>query len=79
MRLMRKRDFARKGGGNACPKDRTNKVDNISLEDSMKENSPIPHTGNNLLSDADQRWSKRTLRTKIDGMIYERTTIAKPK
>ncbi|MDO5527524.1 MAG: hypothetical protein Q4F85_15740 [Prevotella sp.] len=45
----------------------------------MKENSPIPHTGNNLLSDADQRWSKRTLRTKIDGMIYERTTIAKPK
>lgn len=26
---------------------------------------------------ADQRWSKRTLKAKIDGMLYERTAIAK--
>lgn len=26
---------------------------------------------------ADQRWSKRTLKTKIDGMLYERTAIAR--
>ena len=26
---------------------------------------------------ADQRWSKRTLKSKIDGMLYERTAIAK--
>lgn len=26
---------------------------------------------------ADQRWSKRTLKAKIDGMLYERTVIAK--
>lgn len=26
---------------------------------------------------ADQRWSKRTLKAKIDGMLYERTAVAK--
>ena len=26
---------------------------------------------------ADQRWSKRTLKAKIDSMLYERTAIAK--
>ena len=26
---------------------------------------------------ADQRWSKRTLKSKIDSMLYERTAIAK--
>lgn len=26
---------------------------------------------------ADQRWSVRTLKTKIDSMLYERTAIAK--
>ncbi len=25
----------------------------------------------------DQRWSKRTLKARIDGMLYERTAIAK--
>lgn len=26
---------------------------------------------------ADQHWSKRTLKAKIDGMLYERTALAK--
>lgn len=30
-----------------------------------------------LIMAADQRWSKRTLKAKIDGMLYERTAIAK--
>ena len=30
-----------------------------------------------LTMEADQHWSKRTLKAKIDGMLYERTAIAK--
>lgn len=42
----------------------------ISLEDDLKRQFYLTMA-------ADQRWSKRTLKAKIDGMLYERTSIAK--
>lgn len=42
----------------------------ISIEDDLKRQFYLTMA-------ADQRWSKRTLKAKIDGMLYERTSIAK--
>ena len=42
----------------------------ISIEDDLKRQFYLTMA-------ADQRWSKRTLKSKIDGMLYERTAIAK--
>lgn len=42
----------------------------ISIEDDLKRQFYLTMA-------ADQRWSKRTLKAKIDGMLYERTAIAK--
>lgn len=42
----------------------------IPIEDDMARNFYLTMA-------ADQRWSKRTLKAKIDGMLYERTAIAK--
>lgn len=42
----------------------------ISIDDPLKREFYITMA-------ADQRWSKRTLKAKIDGMLYERTAIAK--
>lgn len=42
----------------------------ISIEDELKREFYLTMA-------ADQRWSKRTLKTKIDGMLYERTAIAR--
>lgn len=42
----------------------------ISIEDDLQRNFYLTMA-------ADQRWSKRTLKAKIDGMLYERTAIAK--
>lgn len=42
----------------------------ISIEDGLKRQFYLTMA-------ADQRWSKRTLKAKIDGMLYERTAIAK--
>lgn len=42
----------------------------IPIEDNLARNFYLTMA-------ADQRWSKRTLRAKIDGMLYERTAIAK--
>lgn len=42
----------------------------ISIEDELKRQFYLTMA-------ADQRWSKRTLKSKIDGMLYERTAIAK--
>lgn len=42
----------------------------ISIEEDMKRQFYLTMA-------ADQRWSKRTLKAKIDGMLYERTAIAK--
>lgn len=42
----------------------------ISIEDPIKRKFYVTMA-------ADQRWSKRTLKAKIDGMLYERTAIAK--
>lgn len=42
----------------------------ISIEDKLKRDFYLTMA-------ADQRWSKRTLKAKIDGMLYERTAIAK--
>lgn len=42
----------------------------ISIDDNLKRQFYLTMA-------ADQRWSKRTLKTKIDGMLYERTAIAK--
>lgn len=42
----------------------------IPLEDKLKRDFYLTMA-------ADQRWSKRTLKAKIDGMLYERTAIAK--
>lgn len=42
----------------------------IPIEDALKRQFY-------LIMSADQRWSKRTLKAKIDSMLYERTAIAK--
>lgn len=42
----------------------------ISMDDVLKRDFYLTMA-------ADQRWSKRTLKAKIDGMLYERTTLAK--
>jgi hypothetical protein len=42
----------------------------ISIDDNLKRQFYLTMA-------ADQRWSKRTLKAKIDGMLYERTAIAK--
>lgn len=42
----------------------------IPIEDTLARNFYLTMA-------ADQRWSKRTLKAKIDGMLYERTAIAK--
>jgi len=42
----------------------------LSIEDDLKRQFYLTMA-------ADQRWSKRTLKAKIDGMLYERTAIAK--
>lgn len=42
----------------------------ITIEDNLKRQFYLTMA-------ADQRWSKRTLKSKIDGMLYERTAIAK--
>ncbi|MDE6859209.1 MAG: PDDEXK nuclease domain-containing protein [Duncaniella sp.] len=42
----------------------------IAIEDDLKRQFYLTMA-------ADQRWSKRTLKSKIDGMLYERTAIAK--
>ena len=42
----------------------------ISIEDELKREFYLTMA-------ADQHWSKRTLKAKIDGMLYERTAIAK--
>lgn len=42
----------------------------ISVEDGLKWQFYLTMA-------ADQRWSVRTLKAKIDGMLYERTAIAK--
>lgn len=42
----------------------------ISLDDNLKREFYLTMA-------ADQRWSKRTLKAKIDSMLYERTAIAK--
>lgn len=42
----------------------------MSIEDDLKRQFYLTMA-------ADQRWSKRTLKAKIDGMLYERTSIAK--
>lgn len=42
----------------------------IPIEDTLKRDFYLTMA-------ADQRWSKRTLKAKIDGMLYERTAIAK--
>lgn len=42
----------------------------ISIEDDLKRQFYLTMA-------ADQRWSKRTLKAKIDSMLYERTAIAK--
>lgn len=42
----------------------------ISIDDNLKRQFYLTMA-------ADQRWSKRTLKDKIDGMLYERTAIAK--
>lgn len=42
----------------------------MSMEDDLKRQFYLTMA-------ADQRWSKRTLKAKIDGMLYERTAIAK--
>lgn len=42
----------------------------ISIEDDLKRQFYLTMA-------ADQRWSVRTLKAKIDGMLYERTAIAK--
>lgn len=42
----------------------------ISIEDDLQRNFYLTMA-------ADQRWSKRMLKAKIDGMLYERTAIAK--
>lgn len=42
----------------------------MSIEDELARNFYLTLA-------ADQKWSKRTLRTKIDSMLYERTAIAK--
>lgn len=42
----------------------------LSIDDSLKRQFYLTMA-------ADQRWSKRTLKAKIDGMLYERTAIAK--
>lgn len=42
----------------------------ISIEDNLKRQFYLTMA-------ADQQWSKRTLKSKIDGMLYERTAIAK--
>lgn len=42
----------------------------ISMEDDLKRQFYLTMA-------ADQRWSKRTLKAKIDSMLYERTAIAK--
>lgn len=42
----------------------------IPIEDTLKRDFYLTIA-------ADQRWSKRTLQAKIDGMLYERTAIAK--
>lgn len=42
----------------------------IPIEDALKRQFY-------LTMSADQRWSKRTLKAKIDSMLYERTAIAK--
>lgn len=42
----------------------------MPIEDDLKRNFYLTMA-------ADQRWTKRTLRAKIDGMLYERTAIAK--
>lgn len=42
----------------------------LSVEDELKRNFY-------LTMSADQRWSVRTLKAKIDGLLYERTAIAK--
>lgn len=42
----------------------------ISIEDDLKRQFYLTMA-------ADQQWSKRTLKSKIDGMLYERTAIAK--
>lgn len=42
----------------------------ISIDDDLKRQFYLTMA-------ADQRWSRRTLKAKIDGMLYERTAIAK--
>lgn len=42
----------------------------ISIDDNLKRQFYLTMA-------ADQRWSKRTLKAKLDGMLYERTAIAK--
>lgn len=42
----------------------------ISMDDVLKRDFYLTMA-------ADQRWSKRTLKAKIDGMLYERTALAK--
>lgn len=42
----------------------------IGIEDSLQQNFYLTMA-------ADQRWSTRTLKAKIEGMLYERTAIAK--
>ena len=42
----------------------------ISIDDELKRNFYLTMA-------ADQHWSKRTLKAKIDGMLYERTALAK--
>lgn len=42
----------------------------IAIEDSLQQNFYLTMA-------ADQHWSTRTLKAKIDGMLYERTAIAK--
>ena len=48
----------------------THLLQGIAIEDRLKREVYLTMA-------ADQRWSVRTLKSKIDGMLYERTAIAK--